>query len=103
MSRTYSEKFLIALHKKSSGGLGHQLGKACVTANIPALYIAKALEVSRMTIYNWFRDKPVASRYKIKVEAILAIIAQDMETGKLPAKSTVDAKFYMESVLGDQL
>ena len=59
MPRTYSEPFLIGLHKENPHRTGIALALACVKANLPAKYVAEALEVSRMTVFGWFRGKPI--------------------------------------------
>ena len=47
MPRTYSEPFLIELHKANPNRAGTALALACVKANLPAKYVAEALEVTR--------------------------------------------------------
>lgn len=34
--------------------LGVQLGALCIQRDIPVSHVAKALKVSRATVYNWF-------------------------------------------------
>jgi len=101
MSRSYGQKFLLGLHKCEGDGLGVTLARSCVGANLPAKYVALALGVSRMTVYNWFRNKPVCDKYKLRVEALIALIKQDTAQGVLPAKGVIDAKLYMEALTGN--
>ena len=49
MPRSYGDKFLVALKDGDPTRLGVKLGRVCVEANLPAAYVAKALDVSRMT------------------------------------------------------
>jgi hypothetical protein len=100
MPRNYSEQFLLDLFNNSSDGIGIQLGKACVKANLPGSYVARALEVSSVTIYNWIRGKPVNPKYHKKIEAMLALIEFDTTRGMLPARSMLDAKQYIDSLTG---
>jgi hypothetical protein len=100
MARTYGEKFLIELYKNETQGLGITLAKLCVSANLPAAYVAKALDISRMTIYNWFRGDGVREVHRAKVETFMDLVKADMDAGELPAKGNIDAKLYIDKMLG---
>jgi hypothetical protein len=100
MSRPYSEPFLLALFKADENSLGVQLGRLCVQANLPASYIAVVLEVSRITVYNWFRAKDIRDKNKKSVETLIDLMKRDMEAGVLPAKTRIDAKMYLENLSG---
>ena len=100
MSRTYSEAFLIELHKADPGKVGTALALACVKANLPAKYIAAVLEVTRMTMYSWFRGKPIRHKNMIKAEVLTDLIESDTAKGILPAQSAVAAKAYLEDMVG---
>ena len=100
MSRTYSEAFLIELHKANPNRAGIALALACVKANLPAKYVASALEVTRMTVFSWFRGKPLRHNNLIKVETLTDLIESDTAKGILPAKGTVAAKAYLEEMVG---
>ena len=62
MPRTYSEKFLKELMVADPSSIGVRLGRLCVDANLPAAYVAMALECSRMTVYSWFRGRGVSEK-----------------------------------------
>jgi hypothetical protein len=103
MPRTYSEPFLIELHKANPNRAGTALALACVKANLPAKYIAEALEVTRMTIFSWFRGKPIRHKNLLKVETLTDLIESDTAKGMLPARSVADAKKYIEGMIGRQI
>lgn len=100
MSRTYSEEFLIELHKANPNRAGIALAHACVKAQLPAKYVAEALEVTRMTVYSWFRGQPIRHKNLLKVETLTDLIESDTAKGILPAKKVADAKTYLEEMVG---
>lgn len=100
MSRTYSEAFLIELHKANPNRAGIALAHACVKANLPSKYVAEALEVTRMTVFSWFRGKPIRYKNMLKVETFTELIESDTAKGILPAKNTAAAKAYIEEMIG---
>lgn len=100
MARPYSQKFLLNLQKADSTRLGVKLGRLCVEANLPAAYVAKALETSRISIYNWFRGGGIREEKRKVVEVFMDLVEQDMKSGMLPAKTLFDAKMYIESMIG---
>lgn len=102
MPRNYSEKFLLSMNKMDADRIGVQLGLVCVKANIPALYVAEALGVSRMTIHSWFRGKPLRDKNAQKVKALLRDIDKDLLKGILPALSMTHAKKYIQDIVGLQ-
>lgn len=103
MSRPYGEKFLKTLYAADERQLGVQLGRLCVRANIPASYVAPALEVTRMTIYMWFRGQDIRAKTRKKVEAMIGLMKNDFDEGILPVKTNFDAKIYIEGLVGIKL
>lgn len=103
MSRSYGPKFLLELAAADPNSLGVRLGRLCVNANIPAAYAAVALEVTRMTVYSWFRGKGVNEKKGKLIEVFMDMVGKDLADGVLPAKDTKDAKRYIESLIGIQL
>lgn len=103
MARSYSQKFLLLLNTTPRTGPGVELANLCVECNIPASYVAKAMDVSRMTIYSWFRGKEIRKSLLPKVEAFLKLIKEDIDAGVLPAKGNIDAKLYIEKMIGATL
>jgi hypothetical protein len=100
MSRTYSEAFLIELHKANPHRAGTALALACVKANLPARYVAIALDVTRMTVFSWFRGKPIRHKNLLKVETFTDLVESDTAKGLLPARTTAAAKTYIEEMIG---
>lgn len=100
MPRPYSQKFLLELDKNDGTGLGILLARVCVAGNLPATYVAGALNISRMTVYSWFRGSGVRELHRSKVEAFMDLVKQDFETGRLPAKNHRDAKTYISELTG---
>ena len=99
MPRTYSEAFLIELHKANPNRAGTALALACVEANLPAKYVAKALDVTRMTVFSWFRGSPIRHKNILKIETFVSLVEDDTAKGVLPARSTIQAKKYIEELI----
>jgi len=100
MPRTYSKPFLDELKKADPHKVGIALANACVKANLPAKYVAYALEVTRMTVYSWFRGSYIRHKNMLKLEAITDLIESDTAKGILPAKNNAEAKAYLEDMVG---
>jgi len=100
MPRSYSYEFLVGLKDADPTRLGVRLGRLCVEANLPAAYVAKAVGVSRMTIYSWFRGQGIREEKRKVVEAFMSIVEQDMKAKILPAPTIFDAKIYIENMIG---
>lgn len=105
MPRTYSEAFLRKLNDDPNEyhSLGIDLAKACTKANLPMLYVAKALGVSKLTIFHWFRGRDVRANRRPKVHAFVALIERDTVEGKLPAANMKAAKTYIEDMIGHEI
>lgn len=106
MSRTYGERFLLDLYRSGGNGadpLGISLGKLCVEANIPAAYVAVALDTTTTTVYQWFRGQKIRMKKHKTIEVFMDLVKKDMESGILPAKSPIDARLYIEGLVGVKL
>ena len=103
MAKCYSEQYLLSLNGLNEKRLGVQLGKLCVKANLPPKLIANALGVSRMSVYSWFRGKPIRDRNIDKVEKLMDILGGYFEAGQLPVPSTIDAKIFIDTKVIDKL
>lgn len=103
MPRTYSDKLLLQLKEGDSTLLGVQLGRLCVEANLPASYVAVALEVSKNTMHLWFRGQVMNESKRKMVEAFMYLVEQDMKNGVLPAMNLKQAKAYVEGMLGRKI
>jgi hypothetical protein len=103
MSRPYSEAFLLELHRANPNKAGIALALACVRANLPAKYVAHALEVTRMTVFSWFRGKPIRHNNLLKIETFTDLVESDTAKGILPAKNTAAARAYIEEMIGRKI
>mgnify|MGYP001065937451 CR=1 FL=1 len=101
--RSYGQKFLLELRDADPTRLGVQLGRLCVDANIPALYVSRVLKVSKTTIYAWFRGQYIREENRKAVEVFIDLVKKDMDGGVLPAKNSIDAKMYLESMVGGSI
>ena len=61
MPTGYSLLTVDAIQNADARLLGVQLGKICVKNDIPVTDVAEFFNVSRMTVYNWFKGKAVVS------------------------------------------
>jgi hypothetical protein len=100
MPRSYGEKFLRELSEADPGSAGVKLGRLCVDANLPAAYVSRAMMVSRMTVYSWFRGRSVSERNLKMIDAFTDLVKQDMEIGVLPARNLKDARAYLSAMVG---
>lgn len=50
----YSIRVAEAIKEADGSLLGVQLGRACLARDIPVSTVAKALGVTRQTVYHWF-------------------------------------------------
>lgn len=103
MARSYSEAFLIDLAKKDPDRLGIKLAKLCVKANMPAQFVAVALETSPTTVYGWFRGRGIRENRFRTVEVFIEFLEADLASGRLPVKSLKDAKSYIEGIIGAKI
>lgn len=101
MSRPYSTKFLSELDDvDDTYRVGYKMAKICVAANLPAKYVAEAMEVSRATVHNWFRGAVLRGKNEDMALAFIRLVQKDLEAGVLPAKSVKGAKSYIEDMIG---
>lgn len=98
MPRNYSQEFLLEVNRQDPDMLGTQLALSCVEANLPAVYVAEALGVSRMTIHSWFRGKPLRYNNAKRVGQFVIRLKQDLDNGTLPAATIASAKTYLKNL-----
>jgi hypothetical protein len=102
MPRPYGAKFLKELHTAELT-LGVTLGRICYEANLPASYVAAALETSRITVYGWFRGQEMRPKNRKIIQAFIDLVRIDTKEGRLPAKNVSDAKAYIEDMIGRKI
>lgn len=100
MPRGYSQKLLLQLQNTDMMLLGARLARLCVEANLPASYIAKALQVSNTTVHKWFRGSGIRESKRLVVESLMNIIEEDLKTGRLPVTDIKQARIYMAEISG---
>ena len=101
MSLPYSTKFLSELDSADDTyRIGYRMAKLCVAANLPAKYVAEAVEVSRATVHNWFRGAVLRGKNEDIALAFIRLLEKDLEAGVLPVKSVKGAKAYIEDMIG---
>lgn len=61
MPTGYSMITAEAIKNANSTLLGVQLGRICLKNNIPVKDVAEFFNVSRMTVYNWFKGEVIVS------------------------------------------
>ena len=103
MPRTYSQEFINQVKQQDPNESGIALAQACVGANLPAKYVAVALKVTRMTVYSWFRGKPIRDKNRKLVELFTDLVESDTAKGMLPARNTLEAKAYIEEMIGQKI
>ena len=103
MPRTYSQEFINQVKQQDPNKSGIALAQACVGANLPAKYVAVALKVTRMTVYSWFRGKPIRDKNRKLVEVFTDLVESDTAKGMLPAKNTQEAKTDIEEMIGQKI
>jgi|TARA_R110000803_G_C11988871_1_gene321654 predicted transcriptional regulator len=99
----YTEKYLRAASEFNDKRLGVQFGKLCIQANLPPSMIAKALHVSRMSVYNWFKGNPLRGKNISKIERAIDIIEKHLELHTLPAQTVVQAKEFIYNNIADNI
>jgi hypothetical protein len=103
MPRTYGDRLLLQLKDGDPTLLGVRLGRLCVEANLPAAYVATALEVSRNTVHLWFRGQVMNESKRKVVEAFMYLVEEDMKNGVLPTLNMKQAKAYIEGMIGRKI
>lgn len=103
MPRTYSEELIELVKNSNPNKTGIALASACIKANLPAKYVAVVLNVTRMTLYSWFRGKPIREKNRVVAEVFTDLVESDTAKGLLPAKNTAEAKAYLEDMIGQKI
>jgi hypothetical protein len=69
MSKGYASEFINEVRTADPAMVGVRLGLVCISKDIPVTDVSKFFNVSRVTVYAWFRGKtnvPDKHREKIK-------------------------------------
>ena len=100
MSRGYSPELLDLIDNTHVYRLGIDLAKACINANLPAVYVAQVFEVTRATIHTWFRGGAIRPRKRPRIETFISLVEEDLKKGILPCRNLRDAKAYLRDMVG---
>lgn len=98
MPRTLDDTLIENL--RTAEGLGGSLGRLCVKAELPILYVAEMLDVSRMTMHTWLRGGAIQPSRVPKIERFMQLVENDLQSGVLPKKTLVETKEYAEAFCG---
>jgi predicted transcriptional regulator len=72
MSKGYSIALAEEIKAADQNLIGVRLGRVCLNKNIPVSDVADFFNVSRMTVYSWFKGESlVSSRYAEKMKTLL--------------------------------
>ena len=72
MSTGYASGFINEVKASDKSKIGVQLGKVCIKRDIPVTDIAQFFDVSRVTVYSWFRGKSnVPDRHQEKMQKLI--------------------------------
>jgi predicted transcriptional regulator len=71
MAIMYSEKFRLELNKLNDNLIGVKLAKLCVKADVPPIEVAEKCNVSRLTVYTWFRGGAIRNRNLEKIKILI--------------------------------
>ena len=100
MVRRYSAELVELVENATTYRLGLDLAATCIAANLPAMYVAEVLEVSRYTIHTWFRGGAIRPRKRARIETFIKLVEEDMQRGLLPVKTLRDARHYLGDMVG---
>lgn len=71
--RGYSYSLVKAVQAADSSKIGVQLGMLCIEKNIPASEIAEHCNVSKVTVYQWFKGQFIPrTQHMLKLKELLA-------------------------------
>jgi hypothetical protein len=100
MPRTYSDDFLLTLHKyiEDDPPPGIRLAKLCVDANVPMTLVAEYLGVTKLAVFYWFRGSGIRAHRIEAVMALADILERDLKSGRLPVRNLPLAKVYFASL-----
>lgn len=79
---TYRVDFRQRVDAAQARRLGFKLAKQCVRLGVPVNNVANAMNLSRQTIYNWFKTGAIAERHNERATKLLHLLtmAGDLES-----------------------
>ncbi len=101
MTRPYSDKFIELINNPlTEQSMGIEFAKLCVEANIPALYVAHAVEASRLSVHKWFRGQDIRKKNRRIIQVFMEHLRADLGRKILPAMNRREAKQYIIDLTG---
>lgn len=80
--RGYSSRLIEANKNAPFDHPGVMLGRFCIAQDIPVADAAQFFDVSRMTMYNWFKGKEMPRKKHIaKIEEVIAKLKAKTNAG----------------------
>lgn len=80
--RGYSSRIIRTNKDADATHPGVLLGRLCIAQEIPVSDVAQFFDVSRMTIYKWFKGQEMPRKRQIeKIEEILAKLKNKVQSG----------------------
>jgi hypothetical protein len=72
MSKGYASGFINEVKAADPSMVGVRLGLVCIKKDIPVTDVSKFFDVSRVTVYAWFRGKTnVPEKHREKIEKLV--------------------------------
>jgi transcriptional regulator with XRE-family HTH domain len=82
-SRGYSSRLIETNKNAPATHPGVTLGRLCIAQDIPVADVAQFFDVSRMTIYKWFKGTEMPRKKQIeKIEDVVAKLKLKSGAGK---------------------
>lgn len=104
MSAKYSDEFARSvLGASSTSPLGIRLACLCVENNLPAVYVAQVLGVSRIALHAWFRGGNIRTARVEKIMMFMQLVREDKMRGVLPARNNTAAREYLQEMVDTPL
>ena len=98
MPSPYSSALADSVRAAPVRSLGQELAALCIDGNLPAVYVAQVLGVTRMTLHTWFRGGVIRERKHPKIVAFMRLVREDILNGVLPAKTFSEARSYLQGM-----
>ena len=71
MAKGYSSDFVNEVNSADDKKLGVRLGLVCIRRNIPVVDVAEFFDVSRTSVYAWFRGGNVDTKHTDKMQKLV--------------------------------
>lgn len=95
MVSKYSTKLVEAVRGATEYKLGTDLANICIAGNLPALYVAQVLGVSRMALHTWFRGGAIRPSKRERINVFIELVESDLKKGVLPVRTLAEAREYL--------